>query len=310
MYRKCFMIALLAGVLPCGAQDVVDLGLNAETGLKEIRVNLPGLQENLKLLEMVQIPSGTFVMGSPEDELGRLTGTGYAEWLPHDVTLTESFYIGKHEVTQAQWEAVMGSNAATNMGTPYGIGDDYPVYYVSWDDCQSFVEELNALGLGTFRLPTEAEWEYACRAETSTMFWFGASDECASAGTSGCETMAQSMWWFGNRLHAGVADGAQPVGQKAPNLWGLYDTHGNMSEWCSGSWEAPYDRGAQVDPNVLVAEYVYDRITRGGYWYDASRYCRSAARAKRLYNYRHYGVGLRLVREVEDDTAVENFKQH
>ncbi len=138
---------------------------------------------------MVLIELGTFQMGSLETERGRDANEGPI----HEVTLTRSFYIGKYEITQAQWQAVTGVNPSEESG----IGDNLPVYGVSSDDCQSFIEQLNALGLGTFRLPTEAEWEYACRAGTGTRFSFGDVLECSDL-CSDCELMEEHMWWCGN----------------------------------------------------------------------------------------------------------------
>ncbi|MBC7324568.1 MAG: formylglycine-generating enzyme family protein, partial [Moorella sp. (in: Bacteria)] len=112
---------------------------------------------------MVLIPAGTFMMGSPNNEQDRSSNEGPQ----HQVTLTKPFYLGKYEVTQAQWKAVMGSNPS------YFRGNNLPVEQVSWNDCQTFIQRLNQLGQGTFRLPTEAEWEYACRAGTTTRFYWG-----------------------------------------------------------------------------------------------------------------------------------------
>ncbi|RJP32347.1 MAG: formylglycine-generating enzyme family protein, partial [Candidatus Omnitrophota bacterium] len=130
-----------------------------------ISVSLPGLPSGAKPLEMVLIPAGTFTMGSPSSEKDRDDDEGPQ----HQVTISKPFYIGKYPVTQAQWLAVMGTNPAEG----YGVGNDYPVYNISWNDCQEFIKKLNQMGQGEFRLPTEAEWEYACRAGTTTRFFWG-----------------------------------------------------------------------------------------------------------------------------------------
>lgn len=247
-------------------------------------VSLPGLPAEAKSLEMVRIQAGTFMMGSPLNERGRHEW----EWPPHSVTITQDFYLGKYEVTQAQWEALMGSNPAKN----YGMGPNYPVYYVSWNDCQAFIQRLNEMGQGYFRLPTEAEWEYACRAGTTTRFSHGDVLLCGDV----CESCAEHdayMWWCGNNR----PNGAKAVGVKLPNPWGLYDIHGNVYEWCADWWQEPYDRGPVTDPQGPDSGSF--RVLRGGGWsYDALG-CRSAFR----YGYapdnpRSYGgFGFRLLRE-------------
>ena len=235
-------------------------------------------------------------MGSPPEERGR----GSTEWPPHAVTLTQAFYLGKYEVTQAQWEAVMGSNPSTDSseaqsyGT-YGVGDDYPVYYVNWNDCQTFIDQLNGTGLGTFRLPTEAEWEYACRAGTDTRFSFGDALECSDDEGHFCDLLDEYLWWGGNNRSM---SGPKEVGLKLPNPWGLYDMHGNMYEWCSDWWENPHARGPQIDPQGLL--FSSDaRVLRGGSWgHSAAWVLRSAWRTyNSSLNSRGPSYGPRLVRE-------------
>ncbi|MHC4808629.1 MAG: formylglycine-generating enzyme family protein, partial [Planctomycetota bacterium] len=138
---------------------------------KTMTLTLPGEVE----LEMVRIPAGVFKMGSPKKERGRSSDEGPVR----KVTINYDFYMGKYEVTQAQWKAIMGRNPVYRCG----IGDNYPVSHISWDSCQAFIRKLNQLGQGTFRLPSEAEWEYACRAGSRRRFYFG--DSSASADT--CE---------------------------------------------------------------------------------------------------------------------------
>ena len=303
-----FLTAVAVLVLPSVGQGVENLGVNPETGHEEIRVDLLGLPEGAKPLEMVTIPAGTFTMGSPSDERGRKSDS---DWPEHAVTLTEGFYLGKYEVTQAQWEAVMGSNPASGN---YGVGDDYPVYSMSWNDCQVFVENLNGMGLGTFRLPTEAEWEYACRAGTDTRFSFGDALECADTGDIYCAIMDEYVWWEGNRTYGGEQDGSKEVGRKLPNPWGLHDMHGNLYEWCSDLWRDPYDRGSQVDPEGPTSGTVGVNsrcVARGGYWGRDAQYCRSANRSPNPANSPNYGViGLRLLRSYEGESTVEVFMRY
>ena len=224
-------------------------------------------------------------MGSPDDERGRWGSEGPQ----HEVTISQAFYLGKYEVTQAQWEAVMGANPASS----WGVGDDYPVYYVSWDDCENFIQWLNSLGQGTFRLPTEAEWEYACRAGTDTRFSFGDALECDEPDEVYCELADQYMWWGGNRTYGGEQDGSKEVGRKRPNPWGLHDMHGNLWEWCS-DWSGSYPSGPQVDPQGPSTGS--RRVLRGSYWNGSTtQNCRSAVRNSYSPGDRS-NIGVRLLR--------------
>ncbi len=265
---------------PCFGESVIPLGENPETHLREIRVLLPGLPENAKPLDMAQIPAGTFVMGTGEDD----SAGSESERPAHSVTLTKSFYLAKCEITQAQWEAVTGSNPAKYWGT----GMDYPVYYISWDDCREFIAKMNALDLGTFRLPTEAEWEYACQAGTETLFFWGDGQEPGDA--------SRYAWYSFNSLEQ-----THPVGLTHPNPFGLYDMSGNVAEWCHDGY-APYSGEPQFNPQgPETATY---RIIRGGYWNANILDCRSAARLVNKPNYRGSFIGIRLVREDESASGV------
>ncbi|MBN2579635.1 MAG: formylglycine-generating enzyme family protein [Pirellulales bacterium] len=202
-------------------------------------------------LDLVLIRPGSFLMG---DEKG-----GPEERPVHQVTISKPFYLGKFEVTQEQWEAVMGKNPGRFRG------DKRPVDRVSWDACRAFLKKLNEKfpdsGV-TFCLPTEAQWEYACRAGTSTRYSFG--DDANKLG---------DYAWFednaGGKTH--------PVGEKKPNAWGLYDMYGNVWEWCADWYAADYYRHAPA-VNPLGPATGSHRILRGGSWSDGAYYCRSSYR--------------------------------
>ena len=173
----------------------------------------------------------------------------------HKVTITKPFYMGKYEVTQEQWEAVMGSNPSNFKGAKN------PVEQVSWEDCEKFIGKLKEKVSGRdFRLPTEAEWEYACRAGSTTDYCYGDGDE----------SLDEYAWYYGNSESK-----THPVGQKKANAWGLYDMHGNVWEWCS-DWYGDYADGAVSDPKG--PESGSARVLRGGSWGGNARDCRSACR--------------------------------
>ncbi len=195
-------------------------------------------------LEMVLIPAGKFVMGSPKKEKDRSD-----DETQHEVTLTKPFYIGKYEVTQEQWEAVMGKNPSRRKGAKLPVTD------VSWNDCQDFIKKLNAKTNGGYRLPTEAEWEYSCRAGTSTAYSYGDKLTRSDANIDGDSTKA--------------------VGSYKPNAFGLYDMHGNVFEWCNDCY-ANYPAGAVIDPKGPATGK--SRVLRGGSYYWTASIARSSNR--------------------------------
>jgi formylglycine-generating enzyme required for sulfatase activity len=216
-------------------------------------------------MEFVLIPAGTFQMGSSKGDDD--------ERPVHTVTLSRPFYLGTTEVTQGQWAAVMGSNPSQYKGR------DHPVEQVSWEEVQRFIKQLNAKeGSSLYRLPTEAEWEYAARAGTRSAWSFG--DEERSLGTYA---------WYGdnagNRTH--------PVGQKRPNGWGLYDMHGNVREWVQ-DWYGPYPSGAVTDPQGPRSGS--NRVIRDGSWDNSASYCRSALRSSYAPDISSVDLGFRLLR--------------
>ena len=237
---------------------VISMAGAAQTSAGQtVTLTLPG---GVKL-ETVQIPAGSFQMGSPEAERGRYSDEGPV----HTVNINYDFYIGKYEVTQAQYKAIMGSNPVYRCG----IGDNYPVSHISWDHCQAFIGKLNQLDMGTFRLPSEAEWEYACRAGTQQRFYFGnsfgAGDTCqdCKAGTLPGKR-SDYMWYCGNNAAPGEPDfGAKPVGQKLPNAFGMYDMHGNIWEWCQDEYHPNY-KGAPTDGSAWQGRGRAARTLRGG----------------------------------------------
>ena len=204
-------------------------------------------------------------MGSPESEQGR-----FSDERQHEVTITKEFEMAETQVTQALWREVMGTDPSRFKG------DLRPVEQVSWDKVQEFIAKLNAKSDGfTYRLPTEAEWEYACRAGTDGPHNAGAVDE--------------SGWYWGNSNSE-----THDVAQKKPNEWGLYDMHGNVWEWCQ-DWYGKYSDNEVTDPSgPLTRSY---RVIRGGSWVDYAQYLRSAYRNYALPGYRNDYVGFRLCRE-------------
>jgi len=261
----------------------------ALTPAGEITVELPDLPAGAKPLTLVRIPAGSFQMGSYDES--SWSWCYPCEQPAHTVKIGYDFYVGKHEITQGQWLAVMGSEPASG----YGDGNDYPVYYVSWNDCQAFVAALNALGQGTFRMPSEAEWEYACRAGTTTRFSFGDSN-CAPTGCTSCD-LSNYAWWCGNNGASGTPEyGTKVVGQKLPNGFGLYDMHGNVWEWCQDWWHEGYT-GAPADGSAWEAGGGTHRVIRGGSWiqYNA-RLCRSSGRGRNTPTSAHLNLGFRVAR--------------
>ncbi len=246
-------------------------------------VNLPGLSSDVRALDMVLILPGTFMMGSTSDERGRSSDEGPQ----HSVTISEPFYISRFEITQAQWHAVMGTSPSY-----YDRGPNYPVEQVSWDDCQNFLTQLRSIDQAGYYLPTEAQWEYACRADTSTRFSFGNALECEDTDTY-CEIMDQYMWWEGNNSEGDNLFGTEQVGMKLPNAWGLYDMHGNVYEWCR-DWFGVYSSTSQENPTGPSSGL--RKVLRGGFAETQAKGCRSAARHGGTVSYKSRLAGFRIIR--------------
>ncbi len=228
-------------------------------------------------MSFIYIPPGSFMMGSPEHEPGR-----NSDETQHEVTLTKAFYIQTTPVTQGQWKALMGNNPSSFINR----GDDCPVEQVSWRDCQEFIKRLSALGEGTYRLPTEAEWEYACRAGSPEAFVNG---EIVSLFCDFDPNLDLMGWYCGNSDRH-----THPVAQKHPNAWGLYDMHGNVLEWCQ-DWYGDYPLSTEPDP--LGPKSGSGRVIRGGSWFSSAKNCRAAFRFISPPNSRSPLLGFRLVRE-------------
>jgi uncharacterized repeat protein (TIGR02543 family) len=261
------------------------------------------------LVEMVYVPGGSFQMGNPDSSVGDSD-----ERPVHTVTVS-GFYIGKHEVTQGQWQAVMGSLPSSLPSSSYGVGANYPVYYVNWYDAVEFCNALsqregltsyytinkdqtdpnNTSSYDTYkwlittntsaagyRLPAEAQWEYAAK---------GGNGSPGNYTYSGSNTAADVAWYDYNG-----GSGSKAVGTKAANGLGIYDMSGNVWEWC-WDWYEAYPSTAQTDP--AGASSGSDRVARGGSWDDSAEYVRSAHRDDGNPNSRSISVGFRLVRAAQ-----------
>jgi formylglycine-generating enzyme required for sulfatase activity len=237
-------------------------------------------------IDMVYIQGGSFLMGSPDDEKGR----GDFEGPVHTVEL-DGFWMSKFPVTQAQYHTIMESNPSNfqkkivlskgflgfGRDVKKEINPNHPVENVSWNDAMEFCRKLSQRTGKTFTLPTEAQWEYACRAGTTTRFYFG-DDE---------NRLGEYAWFYGNSNSQ-----THPVGQKTPNAWGLYDMHGNVFEWCL-DWYGSYTSGTKRNP--VGPGSGSNRVGRGGCWYRDARGCRSANRDWDAPSLTDYNLGFRLV---------------
>ena len=228
--------------------------------------------------KMIPVEGGTFQMGSDDSD-------AYDKEKPvHQVTLS-SFSIGETEVTQALWYAVMGAKptSSKSWSADYGLGDNYPAYYVSWNDCQTFITKLNQMTGKTFRLPTEAEWEFAARGGNKSNGYI----------FSGSNTIGDVAWYKVDSSDLGSSPdyGAHEVATKAANELGIYDMSGNVWEWCQ-DWYGDYSSGSQTNP--IGPSSGSDRVLRGGSWYFNARLCRVSYRGNDTPTRANYGIGLRL----------------
>lgn len=250
-------------------------------------------------MTFIYIPAGQFLMGSPKDEMGR----DWNEQL-HSVIISKGFYIQESEVTQGQWKKLVGFNPSSFTD----CGENCPVDTVSWEQCIEFIRVLNDWeGTTKYRLPTEAEWEYACRAGSITAFSNGdiTQEFCAPIEPA----LDETSWYCGNSGYKNPPDVLRPhpVKTKKSNRWGIYDMHGNVQEWCMDScgWKSSWfgRTGAItstykdniVDP---ISKEGDRRIIRGGGWHQPPKYCRSANRSFYKPVAKRNSLGFRIVREL------------
>jgi formylglycine-generating enzyme required for sulfatase activity len=272
------------------------LTLQPREELRRLLATLPGPPDRLSNavgMTLALIPAGSFRMGSPDGEAER----GKDEGPVHEVRITRPFYLGVHPVTQAQYQRVMGSNPS-HFHAGDGGGPEHPVDQVTWDEAMEFCRRLSAspeerAAGREYRLPTEAEWEYACRAGTATPFWWGASASSTQAN------------FKGSHPYGGGEKGPYPrrttrVGAYSANPWGLHDVHGNVWEWCA-DWfdEACYANSSIEDP--LGPESGSGRVLRGGSWHSVGGSCRAAFRCRYAPGSRYSSIGFRTALTAPQD---------
>jgi formylglycine-generating enzyme required for sulfatase activity len=244
--------------------------------LDQARAQAPNEITNSIGMKLLLIPKGTFMMGSPESEERRRPQESQ-----HDVTLSKDYFLGAYEVTQSEYKQVMNKNPSFVQGGKIRDSSRHPVEQVSWNDAVEFCKRLSELpeekrAGRVYRLPTEAEWEYACRAGSKTAYSFGESSKA----------LDDYAWYDG-----GSNRQTHPVGEKKPNAWGLYDMHGNVWEWCS-DWYGQYPKGAVSDP--AGPKEGSARVQRGGGWVGLAAVCRSAHRDGFIPSVRDADGGFRV----------------
>ena len=232
----------------------------------KVEVNSGRFMVNGMSFEMVRVEGGTFRMGATSEQ----RGDAERDEKPVHKEKLNTYYIGKTEVTQGLWQAVMGTNPSAFKGA------DLPVENVTWDDCQEFIQKLNSLTCRNFRFPTEAEWEFACRGGNNSRGY----------KYSGSNNLGSVAWYVGNS-----GNQTHPVAAKAPNELGIYDMSGNVCEWCS-DWYADYTSYSQTNPTD--PQNGSRRVYRGGSWIDGARGCRSSYRYRNIPSHRGGDLGLRL----------------
>jgi sialidase-1 len=278
-YALPLLLLLFAGLQPAKKNSAPSKGARSTT------IMLPG---NVPL-EMVKIPPGTFLMGQRPCEQDAYPNK---ETPQHAVTLTSGFQIGRYEITKEQWYAVMATKPW--KGRTYTADNPLsPAVYISWNDATAFVAKLSEITGKQFQLPTEAQWEYVCRAGTQTRFYWGDDPEYKEIG--------KYAWWRGNALVTQEAS-AHKVGMLPPNPWGLYDLSGNVSEWCH-DWHNYYKEGPATDP--LGPDSAQHRVLRGGSWISIGGHCRSSRRHHELPTMAHSDFGFRVLLAEQDKTSMD-----
>lgn len=270
-------------------------GLGADTARPATRpATQPAKEMTLPLgggvsMKLVWIPAGTFAMGSGPTEQDRRPDEGPV----HEVRISRGFYMGATEVTQGQWKAVMNATARAAAATPWQAtagqfaraGDENAASAISWVDASQFCQRMAAKTGKRVRLPTEAEWEYACRAGSSNRFFYGDDADAAEL---------PDYAWFDKNGYKANAAFPHPVAQKKPNAWGLYDMCGNVNEWCS-DWMGPYPSGGRAVTDPAGPGGGAMHVFRGGSFMTAAAFCRSAARNRNTATRRVIDNGLRVV---------------
>ena len=276
----CVVVCLM--LVGCGSREtggvkVAEKAQRLENGFMD---QVLEAEKAVASIEFASIPAGKFLMGSPATEKER-----YQNENQHEVTLTQGFRMGVHEVTQAQYEQVMGENPSENKGATL------PVETVSYDDTLAFCKKLSDLQAEKaagrkYRLPTEAEWEYCCRAGTSTPFHFGNELNGTQANCDGNNRRP-----YGTTQKGPFLGKTSPVGSYPANAWGLYDMHGNVWEWCQDRYDSS-PKQSVTDPRGPEVGSIC--VSRGGSWYNEAAGCRSANRYWYDPSIRNSGVGFRL----------------
>lgn len=244
-------------------------------------------------MEFVLIPAGTFIMGTPSYDPYRSETE-----VQHEVTISAPFYMQTTEVTLKQWKTIIGKRLFGKIKGP----DNSPAIKVSWHDCTEFLKRLNAIGQWSYRLPTEAEWEYACRAGSTTVYSYGDDIDCTKAMYSNNSIkFGQCIAHVTSRRLP--VDSPAPVKSYNPNDWGLYDLHGNVWEWCQ-DWFGEYGKKNRVDP--VGPESGTKKIRRGGSWFGPKHLCRSANRNYGHPASRYRTTGFRVVvKNIPDLSPIE-----
>lgn len=281
---KILTLAMCLLIMASCTEDEVSytpppIGSNPSVEDDDVAETVKVFEVNGVVFRMTYIKGGSFTMGATSEHRTE----AFDDELPtHQVTL-KSFYMAQTEVTQSLWKAVMGESCTPTADTmrrwneKNGLGDYYPAYYVSWDDCKSFIARLNSVTGERFSMPTEAQWEYAARGGKFRK----------SFRYSGGDTIDEVAWYYnnsGNALH--------PVASKYPNSLGLYDMTGSVWEWCS-DWYAPYQGSSQTNPAGPSSGE--ERVNRGGGWKDFQRSCHISTRSANSPDESYPDLGLRLV---------------